>query len=321
MEDGQPLIKRILFATDFSACARHAEGYVAFLAATYKAAVTVLHVLEIYEGAYVTTVQDQHESESRLNDIVRRLRQPGVPVTHRLQAGIPDAIIGDAAEETQADLIVLGTHGRTGLKHILLGSTAERVLTMAPCPVLTIRLPEKAEGEEAKRPIQLKHVAIPIDFSDCSMDALEYGARIAKDRGASVTLLHILEPLSYGIDLTFGHAAEQNRQRVAAQLKQAADEIQSQGVSVRAVIRGGVPADSILDYTRTSDCDLVAMGTHGRRGIAHVVKGSVAEAVLRRSPCPVLAGKHFMRSVSGRLSAPGRREEKETGRITTRRAT
>lgn len=296
------LITRILFATDFSACARHAEQYVAFLAAAYRAAVTVLHVLEIYEGAYVTTVQDQHESGSRLDDVAGRLRQPAVPVTHQQRAGIPDAIICDVAEDTRADLIVLGTHGRTGLRHILLGSTAERVLTMAPCPVLTVRLPEEAERQGAGRPIRLMHVAVPIDFSDCSMEALEYGVRIAKDGGASVTLLHILEPLSYGIDLTFGHAAEQNRQQIAAQLKQAADEIEARGVSVRPVIRGGVPADSILDYIHSSDCDLVVMGTQGRRGIAHVVKGSVAEAVLRRAPCPVLAGKHFTVAGTGRLA-------------------
>lgn len=298
------LITRILFATDFSACARHAEQYVAFLAAAYRASVTVLHVLEIYEGTYVTTVQDQYESRARLDDVAGRLRQPTVPVTHQQRAGIPDAIICDVAEDTRADLIVLGTHGRTGLRHILLGSTAERVLTMAPCPVLTVRCPDRAEGERTRRPIQLKQVAIPIDFSDCSMEALEYGARLAKDSGASVTLLHILEPLSYGIDLTFGHAAEQNRQQIVARLKQTADEIQSQGVSVRAVIRGGTPADSILDYIQGSVCDLVAMGTHGRRGISHMVKGSVAEAVLRRAPCPVLAGKQFAVSGAGRLAAP-----------------
>ncbi|HSE59581.1 MAG TPA: universal stress protein [Nitrospiraceae bacterium] len=300
VENEPALITRILFATDFSACARHAEQHVAFLAAVYRAAVTVLHVLEIYEGAYVTTVQDQQESGSRLADVARRLIQPAAPVAHQQRAGIPDAIICDVAEETQADLIVLGTHGRTGLRHILLGSTAERVLTMAPCPVLIVRLLNEAEREKAGRPIRLTQVAVPIDFSDCSMEALEYGARLAKDVGASVTLLHILEPLSYGIDLTFGHAVEQNRQQIAARLKLVADEIQSQGVPVRAVIRGGVPADSILDYIHSSECDLVVMGTQGRRGIAHVVKGSVAEAVLRRAPCPVLAGKHFRLSLGHR---------------------
>lgn len=303
MGDEQSLIKRILFTTDFSSCARYAEEYVAYLAKVYESTVTILHVLEIYEGAYVTTVQDPSETHERLDEIVQRLAQPAGRVRAQQRAGIPDTIICETAQEVHADLIVLGTHGRTGLQHVLLGSTAERVLTMAPCPVLTIRKLEKVEGQGATKPIQFGQIVVPIDFSDCSMDAVEYGVQFARQFGASLTLLHSLEPLSYGIDLTFGHAAEQNRQQIAARLKLMADEVQSQGVSVRSVIRGGLPADSILGFIDSSDCDLVVMGTHGRRGLSHLVKGSVAEAVLRRAPCPVLAAKRFTQSRSSRLPA------------------
>lgn len=301
MGDEQPVIKRILFATDFSSCAHHAEEYVAFLANAYEATVTILHVLEIYEGTYVTTVQDPNETQEQLDEIVRRLTQPAGRVKHQQRAGIPDTIICETAQEVRADLIVLGTHGRTGLRHVLLGSTAERVLTMAPCPVLTVRKPGEVEGHVATKPIHFKQIVVPIDFSDCSLEAVEYGVQIAKNFDASLTLLHSLEPLSYGIDLTFGHAAEQNHHRVASQLKLVADRIQSRGVSVRTVIRGGLPADSILEFIDSSDCDLVVMGTHGRRGLSHLVKGSVAEAVLRRASCPVLAAKHFTQTRSGRL--------------------
>ncbi len=304
MGDEQPVIKRILFATDFSSCAHHAEEYVAFLANAYEATVTILHVLEIYEGTYVTTVQDPSETHERLDEIVRRLAQPAGRVKHQQRAGIPDTIICETAQEVRADLIVLGTHGRTGLRHVLLGSTAERVLTMALCPVLTIRKHEEVEGHDVKKPIQFKQIAVPIDFSDCSLDAVGYGVQIAKKFDASLILLHSLEPLSYGIDLTFGHTAEQNRQQIVTRLKLVADEVQSQGVSVRTVIRGGLPADSILDFIDSSDCDLVVMGTHGRRGLSHLVKGSVAEAVLRRASCPVLAAKYFTQTRSGRLSVP-----------------
>jgi nucleotide-binding universal stress UspA family protein len=306
MGDEQSLIKRILFATDFSSCAQHAEEYVAFLANAYEARVTILHVPEIYEGAYVTTIQDPSETHERLDDVVRRLAQPAGRVKYQQRAGIPDTIICETAEEARADLIVLGTHGRTGLQHVLLGSTTERVLTMAPCPVLAIRKLEEVEGHGATKPIHFKRIAVPIDFSDCSLDALKYGVQIAKNFGAFLTLLHSLEPLSYGSDLTFGHTAEQNRQQIATRLKLVADEVQSQGVSVRAVIRGGLPADSILDFIDGSDCDLVVLGTHGRRGLSHLVKGSVAEAVLRRASCPVLAAKYFTLSRSGRssVSAP-----------------
>ncbi|MGH7233210.1 MAG: universal stress protein [Nitrospiraceae bacterium] len=277
------LVKRILFPTDFSSCADHAEAYVAFLAKAYGATVTVVHVLEIYEGMYVTTIQDHSETDKRLADTVRRLTQPPVLATSQQRAGIPDVVICEAAAEDQADLIMLGTHGRTGLQHILLGSTAERVLTIAPCPVMTVR--------EPKGRITCTHVVVPIDLSGCSFDALEYGIQIAKDLGAALTLLHVLEPTSYGIDLTFEHAAEGNKRAVTSQLASVVNTIRSHGVSAQEVIRGGVPTDAILEFIRTSDCDLIVMGTHGRRGIAHVMRGSVAEAVLRRAPCPVLAVK------------------------------
>ena len=115
---------------------------------------------------------------------------------------------------------------------------------------------------------------------------------IAKDFAASLTLLHVLEPVSYGDRFYAGPRGGARPGTNHSQLR-AWSMIQSQGLSVREVIRGGVPADSILEFVRTSGCDLIVMGTHGRRGIAHVLKGSVAEAVLRRAACPVLAVKRL----------------------------
>jgi len=159
-------------------------------------------------------------------------------------------------------------------------------------------------------PIKFEHVTVPIDFSDCSVDALEYGIQIAKDFGACLTLLHVLEPVSYGDDFLLRQAAEEGQpdKRIDSQLRAFVSAVQSVGVSVREVIRGGVPADSILEFVRASACDLLVMGTHGRRGISHMLKGSVAEAVLRKAPCPVLAVKSFT-STSGRQPEVARQTE------------
>ena len=293
MAAGHSVMNRILFATDFSTCARHAEEYADFLSKAYGAAVEVVHVLELYPGMYAA-VEDQGETDARLADAVRRLQRPTTPVTGRQMIGIPSVQICAAAMDYHADAILMGTHGRTGLEHIFLGSTAERVLTMAPCPVLTVREPNGSKSKY-RMPIKFEHVMVPIDFSDCSVDALEYGIRITKDFGACLTLLHVLEPVSYGNDFMLRQATEEGRpdKRITSQLRAFASAIQSAGVSVREVVRGGVPADSILEFVRTWACDLLVMGTHGRRGISHMLKGSVAEAVLRRARCPVLALKSF----------------------------
>lgn len=290
MGNEHSLVKRILFATDFSSCAHHAEAYVAFLAKAYGTSIDVVHVLELYSGMY-PAVQDHRETDERLVEVVRRLQQPTLPVTDHQMPGIPSVVISEAAMKYYADLIVMGTHGRTGLEHILLGSTAERVLTMARCPVLTVRVPKGSGARHTRPPIKLEHVVVPIDFSGCSLDALEYGIQIAKDFRASLTLLHVLEPVSYGDDLILGHAAELGRDRVNAHLKALASTIGSHGISVSQSILGGQPGDSIVDFVRAPGYDLIVMGTHGRRGISHVMMGSVAEGVLRRAPCPVLVLK------------------------------
>ena len=295
MTNTRSLIERILFATDFSSCAEYAEASVTYLARAYGATVDVLHVLEIYEGMYVTTIQNHGETDERLADVIRRLTHSTVRATTQQKAGIPDVLICEAAGERRSDFIVLGTHGRTGLQHILLGSTAERTVAMAPCPVLTVREPSAAVSQPEKAAIRFKHVLVPIDFSASSLDALEYGIQIAKDFGGTLTLLHILEPLSYGIDLMLGHAAERNRERMTAQLTSVANMIRSHAVSVCEMLRGGAPVDSILDMIRASGCDLVVMGTHGRRGISRIVQGSVAAGVLRLAPCPVLTVKSLAR--------------------------
>jgi nucleotide-binding universal stress UspA family protein len=285
-------ITRILFATDFSPCAHHAEKQAAFLSKAYGAKVDVVHVLELYPGVYAA-VQDHEETDGRLADAVQRLRSPTVSVTGHQRTGIPSVQICEVAMEYRADLIVMGTHGRTGLDHILLGSTAERVLTMAPCPVLTIRAPKDSEARQDQTPVTFKQIVVPIDFSDCSLDALEHGIQLAKDFGAALTLLHVLEPALYDDDGTLRQAGKQGRldERIDPQLTPYVNAIQAAGVPVRAAVRGGIPADSILEFVRASGSDLIVMGTHGRRGIAHVMRGSVAEAILRRSACPVLVVK------------------------------
>lgn len=294
MSNERSWIKRILFATDFSPCAHHAEKQAVFLSKAYGAKVDVVHVLELYPGVYAA-VQDHEETDGRLADAVQRLRSPMVSVIGHQRTGIPSVQICEVAMEYRADLIVMGTHGRTGLDHILLGSTAERVLTMAPCPVLTIRAPKDSEARQDQSPITFKQIVVPIDFSDCSLDALECGIQLAGDFGAALTLLHVLEPALYDDDGTLRQAGKRERldERIDPQLTPYMNAIQAAGVPVRAAVRGGIPADSILEFVRASRSDLIVMGTHGRRGISHVMRGSVAEAVLRRSPCPVLVVRNL----------------------------
>ena len=294
------MIKRILLATDFSRWARRAEDYACALACSWRASLTVLSVAEFPPELNPDYLVNQQyladllkNASSQLVDLKGRAERRGIVVTTRVASGIPSEEVVTVARTEDSDLIVVGTRGKTGLAHVLLGSTAERVIRGALCPVLTVRM-EPADTEQEKdalsRPITLERILVPVDFSDCSLDALEYAAVVAQQAKASLMLLHVLEPVSYGLDFTLGHSLtrEQVRETWTKRLEELAASLRVRQVPVESQLRGGVPADSILDSARTLPCDIIVMGTHGRRGISHVISGSVAEAVLRKALCPVL---------------------------------
>ena len=294
------MIKRILFATDFSRWARRAEDYACALACSWKASLTVLSVAEFMPGLNPDYPVNQQyladllkHASSQLVDLKGRAERRGIAVTTRVATGIPSEEVITAARAEDSDLIVVGTKGKTGLEHVLLGSTAERVIRGAPCPVLAVRTePADTEQEEGalSRPVTLQRILVPVDFSDCSLDALEYAVVVAQQAEASLLLLHVLEPVSYGLDFTLGQSRTRHSEVESwtKRLEELASSCQSSNVRAESRLRGGLPADSILDSAQTLPCDLIVMGTHGRRGISHALSGSVAEAVLRKARCPVL---------------------------------
>ena len=294
------MIKRILFATDFSRWAQRAEDYACALACSWKASLTVLSVAEFPPGLNPDYLVNQQyladllkHASAQLGDLKGRAERRGIAVTTRVATGLPSEEVISAAREEDSDLIVVGTRGKTGLAHILLGSTAERVIRGAPCPVLSVRT-DSADLEDERvlaRPVRLERILVPVDFSDCSLDALEYAVVVAQQAKASLMLLHVLEPVSYGLDFTLSHmrTREHVRESWTKRLKELTSSHQHSHVAMEFQLRGGLPADSILDSAQTLPCDLIVMGTHGRRGISHTISGSVAEAVLRKSHCPVIA--------------------------------
>ncbi len=295
-----PLITRVLFATDFSACADRAMGYALSLAGIWKAELRVMTVLELYPGMdpdyTVNKMYLDHlrsEANRQLSAVEARAKAAGQPVTMRIETGIPSQAVQTVAESIGADLLVVGTHGRTGLDHVLIGSTAERVVRMSPCPVLAVKADKGAASAAATSTI--KRIVVPIDLSTCSLDALEYAVQFAKPLGATITILHAMEPVAYGLDFSLSHAKEWKEQRdyLEKRLGVLAACLTAHGIQADHVLKPGLPADSIASYVTQQKFDLMIMGTHGRRGISHVLVGSIAGAMLRHAPCPVLTIRQF----------------------------
>ncbi|MGA6828729.1 universal stress protein [Nitrospira sp. NS4] len=291
---------RILFATDFSPWAAQAEAYALCLASTWRASLTAVNVLEFqpgmnpeYEVNRLFLAELMKGATQELADLKSRVAARGISLHTRIATGIPSEEILGAARAEDSDLIVVGTKGKTGLAHVLLGSTAERVIRTAPCPVLAVRAEPSDQAGKDSHPcagVGLHRVLVPVDFSDCSLEALEYAALLAQRSGSSLSLLHVLEPVSYGLDFTLSLERKRGemRERLTQRLAGFVEALAGAKITADSHVRGGLPADSILDSARTLPADVIVMGTHGRRGLSHALSGSVTEAVLRQSRCPVL---------------------------------
>jgi nucleotide-binding universal stress UspA family protein len=286
---------KILLATDLSIWAQDAEVYACLIALSWGARLTAMSVLEFPPGMNPDYAVNRlylgemmKEATRQLVDVKARAADRGLSVESRIATGIPSEEVLATAKAEETELIVVGTRGKTGLEHVLLGSTAERIIRMAPCPVLAVPAVRQHAGGTSKATVT--RMLVPVDFSDCSLDALEYGALVAQRSKASIKLFHVLEPVSYGLDFTFPQVAKREhiRTEVMGRLSDLVSVLTSAGVASDFAISGGLPADSILDTARSQSVDVIVMGTHGRRGLSHVLFGSVAESVLRRSSYPVL---------------------------------
>lgn len=294
----KPLITRVLLTTDFSACAGQAFAYALAIASRWKAELQVFHVLEllpamnpVYPVNQMYLEQLHKEAVHHLNELESRATAAGLALRRTIERGIPSQCIEAAAAERGVDLIVMGTHGRTGLQHILLGSTAERVIRTAPCPVLSVKVGrDEASSSTSVEAIRLQRLLIPIDFSASSLEALEYGLQFAKQLAASVTILHVLEPMAFALDFSLGRSEEsrERRRQAESRFETFRTRCMSHGLKVDTVLMPGIPADSILKHAETQKPDMVIMGTQGRRGISRILSGSVADTMLRLAGCPVL---------------------------------
>ncbi|MBI5137869.1 MAG: universal stress protein [Nitrospirae bacterium] len=147
--------ERILFPTDFSDHAAHAQRYAVSLASQYGAHLHVIHVAQLFSYVVDFGVDSSTQYESVLHSLremmdklLDELAEAPFAVTGEVLQGDPVKEICRAAREDDSDLIIIGTHGRTALEHVLLGSIAEKVVRKAPCPVLSVRMP----GHEFKMP-------------------------------------------------------------------------------------------------------------------------------------------------------------------------
>ena len=331
-------IQRILFPTDFSPCAEGAYRHAAFLAERFGAELHVLHAVESEAaperdwpeapgtGHLRITMADVCQDLGLLapvcdEDAGDPFDLDGVVETEVVGRDPAEAIL-DVAVDEEADLVVMGTHGRRGWRRGVLGSVAEEVARHAPCPVLTVR-PLDAPGGVAWPP---RRVLAAVDGEAFGVDpdgvpredvgaptipaSVLWAARLAVAYGAPLDLLYVAPAarLTAAGPQADARARTEARQRLLGLSYALHDAIAEEPLAgrlrVHATVRQGPAAETIATVADENRAHLVTVGTHGRRGASRVLLGSVAEAVVRTAPCPVLVVRDALAEGGRELAEP-----------------
>ena len=271
------------------------------LAACLKAEVTLLNAEEYGEEPVDSKLPtrltllhniDRHHGKLALEQASELAKQLGVASKTVQPSGWPEQVI---VKEAQAvDLVVMGTHGHSGIRRWIMGSVAESVLAKSPKPVLVVH--ESYTPTQVPEASSFKQLLIATDGSECSAKASELGLELAQSLKAEVTFLHAVGQISRqaGSPLPLAEALGLIEEDVQTQaekdLAQLVERAKSFGVCARSKVMQGKPVECILKLAQNHD--LVVMGTHGRTGLDKLMLGSVAEGVIRRSQTPVLVVPH-----------------------------
>lgn len=286
------VVARILCPVDFSAASRHALDHAAALAVRHGARLTVLYVFATRPVMDLPPLRLEPRDEEHLGAELARLTAhlPPVALDLRVRAAesIADAIISEAAA-LPADLLVLGSHGRTGVARLLLGSVTERVMHAAPCPLLVV--PPRAADADPAHPVACASVVCAVDFSAASREAVRLAQYLA-GQPPHVTLLSVIEMPAGLQDVPLGPGLRLESLRAAAW----ADALQRLRVlapddaagGVHTAVREGTVYREILRQAADQHADLIAMGAHGRGAVDTLLFGSNTARVARAATCPVL---------------------------------
>ena len=286
-------MRAILCAVDLSTSSRPALKMAVALSRTFGARLYVIEAMDTsvpvlpngqsLAGPMPAALRDA--AQRHLDQFVRAARPSGIDVTAAAIEGPTVDTILRRARTLRADLLVTGTHGRTGFRRFAFGSIAEKVVREAECPVLVVppgsRIP----------PLPFRTVVCGVDFEPASLDGVAYAGELIAPRGRLV--------LAHAIDWPFGAETAQSpipirtlreslERTAALQLRRAGRRIDRPDVRLEEEVGIGKPYEHVLRSARKYRADLIVMGPHGRASIRLALLGSTTHQVIRDAPCPVL---------------------------------
>jgi nucleotide-binding universal stress UspA family protein len=314
-------IRNMLVPIDFSAASLEAVEFALPLSKRFKAELHLVHVFEPdYPLASIATARliiPDLEVGRRLRRHLKAVASDyGMnlgPGNIHLLKGSPYEQICGLARDQKMDLIVIATRGNTGLKHVLLGSTAERVVRYSPCPVLVVReisgRKRTARGKGSAAAAGFRKILVPIDFSESSMKGLAYAKAFAREFKAKLFLLHAVHLQYYVASDEYARydlpkLMEQTEKAAREQMRDLVRSTDWNGLQVEPLIEVGHPGDQICARAKDRGVDLIITATHGRTGFKHALIGSTAEYVARQAECPVLVVPARTNNAAGKKANP-----------------
>ena len=274
-------LKKILFATDFSPVSEAALPFAAAIARRFESRIQAVHVaalgeLPMVEAAPLAMESVLMRAEQEMGKLLRSDAFEGVPHDGMVRSGLEiwteiEAVI----EAEKADLVVLGTHGREGLKQIVLGSIAEIIFRTAPCPVLVV-------GPKVPKKVALpvfRDLLFATDLSPASLRALPFVQAFAEENQADLIVLHVSQEKVH----------DKKEQAVTAEsLGKWMRELIPPAAGMDYEVRFGSPAENILEVAEERRSDLILLGAHHASNFATHMPGAVAHRIVAEATCPVL---------------------------------
>lgn len=290
-------IGRILCPVDFSEFSQRALHHAMAMATWYEARLTVLYIFVNLPTLDLPPIELTDSDRQQLLTEMRQLAgqlPPDLSIDFLVrEASDVRREILDQAEALKTDLLVIGSHGRTGFEKLLLGSITENVIRKATCPLMVV--PRGAPDAVGADPVHVSRILCPVDFSDASVNALEYAMDVAQEAGAQLTLVHVIdmppEPRAHypaSGDFNVYHIRAAAEAECLRHLRSLIPGSVRTSCAVKTVVQEGAVYREVLRVAAEHNSDLIVMGVHGRGAVDLMVFGSNTARVIRAATCPVL---------------------------------
>jgi len=296
-------IRHVVCCVDFSDFSRRALEHAVAIATWYEARLTVMHAYNVPLATLASTpflspapmdaVMLSPADRESLQRQLEALLPRGTATSSRIECRIVE---GDVATEIlaaagTADLLVVGTHGRSGFERLVLGSVAERLLRRAPCPLLIV--PPASPDATGTVPRLFHHIVAAVDFSPASAPAAAFAMSLAEEADAHLTLVHALD-LPPAVETWIVESEEgssrlrQWRQAASGRLDDLVPPDARTYCHVEERVEDGPASRVILDVAAERHAGLIVIGAHGGSALDRMFVGSTAQRVVRQAVCPVL---------------------------------